>query len=194
MMKKNNYPCLLLFIWISLVSNTPIFACVCKIPEVCSAYSKSHKVFTGKVLESTEDKSSPFYTVNISFLVIETFKGETAKIETVKFKLGDCASFAFKVGETYFVYAEEGNVNTFCNRTVPLFKAQNELKYVQNLSKSNPFFLIKASLNFADNISKQEREKIKVFIVTKRKTVPIKFDKDGLFTFKAFQKEKYKVK
>lgn len=176
-----------------LLSFSKILACQCEPIPICEAYSKAKKVFTGKLEKVTEDKTAPYYTVQAHFSVNKTFKGKTDKIEIVTFELGDCQWIDFKDGEEYFVYAEDSNINTYCNRTIILSKAMPDLEYANTISESSPIFSITGQIYPYEQMSVSDLKKTKLFIKSKDSKKEVKIDENGFFNFVARKKETYKV-
>lgn len=176
-----------------LLSFRKTLACQCEPIPICEAYSKAKKVFTGKLNKVIEDKTAPYYTVQAHFSVNKTFKGKTDKIEIVTFELGDCQWIDFKDGEEYFVYAEDLNINTYCNRTVILSNAKPDLEYANTISESSPIFSITGQIYPYEQLSINDLKKIKLFIKSKGGRKEVKIDKNGFFNFVARKKQTYEV-
>jgi len=132
------------FVLLHFVSSVS-FACSCAPPRIGEteierikvAHQKAKAIFSGKVLKVKVRKSSdtnPFPSVQVTFKVLETWKGvETEKviIATEDNRYGGCGS-EFKVGKTYLVYAytsESGGLETNqCTRTNELPEEERDLK------------------------------------------------------------------
>ena len=131
-----------------LLAEVEDFACTCALPfpkpplqkQVRVALNESRAVFSGKVLEVTEDPQTPHVTVRLS--VERVWKGsprEEVRILTGRGG-GDCG-YQFEVGQSYLVYAyrwREGELGTnICQRTAKLSEASGDLR-VLGRSKGVP--------------------------------------------------------
>lgn len=174
-----------------LFSAESIHACQCYSNTVCQAYSQSKSVFIGKL--NKLDKSDPDVTTAY-FSVEKTFKGLTEEIEQVKFKI--CHSFSevpWKIGQRYFVYKEDADANHYCNRThaVSNNDRNNDLKYAESLSETNPIFTISGGINY---LSEKELTLTEVWIQEGENKKRIELEKFGSFSYKTTKKGLYDVK
>ncbi|RBW68044.1 hypothetical protein [Bacillus taeanensis] len=107
-----------------------IYACSCIEPGTPSEeLNNSKAVFTGKVLEITEDETN--YEKEVVFEVLSTYKGVTEPQVTLYTGMNSAAcGFNFTVGEEYLVYATgDGRLQTtLCSRTAELAAANEDLK------------------------------------------------------------------
>lgn len=175
---------------IGLLSARNVLACNCFTPTICLAYSRAKSVFVGKLEKIETDEKEKIYTIIAYFSVEKTFKGETGKLEKVRFRICDRNSI-FKVGERYFVYKEDAEINSPCNRTHSLGKQDSDFEYAESLSEIKPIFTISGIIL---RLSKDELKKTKIIIEKgKNKYKPV-IDKDGNFSFKATRKGLYRVK
>lgn len=115
-----------------------VSACKCaELPSVKEEFERSQAVFSGKVLDVREKKSSKEYiTKSVLFEVTNTWKGgkQSQIIITTGQGGGDCG-FDFKEGKEYLVYANESTmygekslVSIMCDRTNELRSLQEDLK------------------------------------------------------------------
>jgi hypothetical protein len=122
-----------------LLAGVEGFACTCALPfpnpplqkQVRTALNESRAVFSGKVLEVTEDPQTFYVTVRLR--VERVWKGsprEDVRIFTGRGG-GDCG-YRFEVGRSYLVYAykwREGELGTnICQRTAKLSEASGDLR------------------------------------------------------------------
>ena len=170
-----------------------ILACDCGAIPVCEAYSKAEKIFTGKLEKVVEDKTASIYTIQAHFSVNKTFKGKTDKIEIVTFRLGDCQWIDFNNGEEYFVYAEDSNVNSYCNRTALLSNAKPDVDYAAAISESSPIFSITGQIYPFEQFSKNDREKLSLFVKSKKASNKVEIDKNGFFSFAVKANQTFEV-
>lgn len=114
-------------------------ACTCRLPspeltlrqQVINARNESRAVFSGKVLEITENNQT--YSIAVRLKVERAWKGSLpAEIIIITGRGGgDCGSH-FDLGESYLVYAygsNESNLSTnICRRTAKLLNAADDVK------------------------------------------------------------------
>lgn len=125
--------------FIALIALTPAegAACTCLVSskplrtEVTQARNDSRALFSGKVLQITEDPQTFLLTVKLK--VERVWKGSMpaeAIIETGRGG-GDCG-YGFEVGERYLVYASGSNESkmqtNICQRTARLSDAARDLR------------------------------------------------------------------
>ncbi len=103
-------------------------------------------VFIGTVTRAAtvpkKEGAQEYQSRLVTFAVGERFRGIHAEQAEVGTGLGggDCG-YAFKVGETYLVYAhrnkEDGQLSTsICTRTRPLTQATDDLTYIRNVASA----------------------------------------------------------
>ncbi len=169
--------------------NTKIFACYCEYPSVCEAYSKAKKVFVGKLEKVVKDEKASYYTIDAYFSVEKTYKGKTEDAEIIKFKLGDCSDLKLIVGEKYFVYAENSNINSYCNRTNLLSGAKLDLEFIGKISQTKPVFTIRGYISQYNQLPqkeitpKKDTKNFKITIKNGKKFYKVVVDKYGGFNF-----------
>ena len=167
-----------------------VFACLCRLPFPCTAYSRAEAVFIGKLEKVERDKSKDAYTVNAYFSVEKTFKGKTSEVENISFLIADCDR-EFKVGEKYLVYKESAENYTLCNQTGLLSWAVKDLQYINNLSETHPVFNISGYIpDSTENIS----QPFKISVTNGRYRPRVTIDKNGLFDFTVKRKGTYHIK
>lgn len=114
-------------------------ACSCSFPspeltfkqQVINARNKSRAVFSGKVLEITENDQT--YSIAVRLKVERVWKGSLpAEIIIVTGRGGGDCGAHFDIGESYLGYAygsNESNLSTnICQRTARLLNAADDLK------------------------------------------------------------------
>jgi hypothetical protein len=138
-----------------------LLACQCYFQTVCQAYTQSKSVFVGK-LEKIEDDTAGILEPDLVayFSVEKTFKGTTEKLEKVKFDICD-GEPQLKVGERYFVYKEDADVNNYCNTPRVLQKDDYNLKFAEGLSRSAPTYTVSGSI---DGMSEEEAKLTEIWI------------------------------
>lgn len=132
------------------VFSVRVEACSCIAPgPPCQAYWKSSTVFVGQVTAMaeathTEERMAGFAQRLVRFAVTEPLRevsGTTVEAYT-GMGGGDCG-YAFKVGESYLVYAHRNPQNnklyaSICSRTRLLQEAGEDLDYIRSLAKAEP--------------------------------------------------------
>jgi hypothetical protein len=114
-------------------------ACTCSLPfpklslrkQVMKARNESRVVFSGKVLEITENPQT--YSVTVKLKVERVWKGSLPEeISIVTGRGGGDCGYRFELGESYLVYAYSSNESSLgtniCQRTSKLLGAANDLK------------------------------------------------------------------
>jgi len=114
-------------------------ACTCFAPfpkfslraRVMKARNEAQAVFTGKVLEITEDPET--LSVVVKLRVGRVFKGSLPEEISIVTAWSDgICGYRFEIGESYLVYANGPNESSLgtsiCQRTAKLSNAANDLK------------------------------------------------------------------
>ncbi|MBU1557704.1 hypothetical protein KKC45_01975 [Patescibacteria group bacterium] len=138
LMNQYNKTLILIALFFIFLPNS-VFACSCvaDIPQE-ESFNQAKAVFIGRVISI--NKKGEFLRLknshrNINFNVTEYWKGEVSKITTVAtgFGGGDCGYY-FAEGETYLVYANDGNswygedlATSICSRTERLRDVSKDL-------------------------------------------------------------------
>jgi hypothetical protein len=190
---KKNYLLSFTILFVIFLSFANVIACECNLPQICVAYSRAKKVFIGKLVKVEENELLSRNIVKVHFSVEKTYKGETQKVEIVTFKNSDCLIIKFKEGEKYFVYAENANFNTYCNRTTYLSSAKKEIEHVNSLAKNKPIFNIKGVIARGDTISDDELRKIEIFVTIRNKKNKVILNEGGMFNYTVTKKGLYKI-
>jgi hypothetical protein len=168
------------------------FACVCPPVAMCTVYSHSKAVFTGKVLKvvrKSEDNAPNLY---VTFEVEKAYKGKLEKVTTSQFLDVTCQA-EFKEGEKYFVYELERGYG--CNPSKPLWQAEFDLKYAESLSESEPVFNIWV---FFDSVTyygetTDYAKNMQVSIANGEKKYMPTTKENGSFQFTTKEKGTYKI-
>jgi len=120
-------------------TQTDSLACTCDLPlfnlsldqQVKHARKQSRAIFSGRVLEVTENPQT--YFVVVKFRIERLWKGNLSDEVTIitGHGGGDCG-YRFEVGESYLVYAygsDENRLGTnICQRTKKLSDAREDLR------------------------------------------------------------------
>jgi hypothetical protein len=133
---------------ISLPAATILFLILCNVQEThaCScwpppppaqAFAEAEAVFMGKVesFELVENGARRLATISL----IKIWKGERSAVSEIYTGANPAVcGYDFQVGETHIIYAYKGEagrlVTGLCERTAPLHKATEDLKYLEALS------------------------------------------------------------
>ena len=108
---------------------TEVSACSCDPPKPQKLFREAEAVFVGEVVEISEStvplgKGFPPLSYAVKFRISRYWKGVKGSEITVHSDLGGlgCHQFAFRKGETYFVYAFERELIsiTGCTRSGPV--------------------------------------------------------------------------
>lgn len=98
-----------LLLWLTAAN---VYACECDPPKAQKLFREAKAVFVGQVVEISEStvplaKGFPPHSYAVKFKVKEYWKGVKGSEITVHSDLGGlpCQQFAYRKGETYFVYA-----------------------------------------------------------------------------------------
>ena len=128
-----------------LFSPLVIQACSCMFSGLpCQSYWNTPIVFSGRVVEITtpkieETRSAAFPRKTVRFAVSQAFRGISGTmVEVVTGTGGGDCGYDFKLNENYLVYADnyQGKIYTgICNRTRLLSEADEDIEYINNLSK-----------------------------------------------------------
>lgn len=128
-----------ILIGILIVGPFPSFtsACSCvELPSVKEEFNRSKAVFSGKVIDIKEKRSSNGYLAkSILFEVTNTWKGIHQSQITITTGISDAnCGFDFKNGKEYLVYANESTmygakslVTIICDRTNELSSSKEDL-------------------------------------------------------------------
>jgi hypothetical protein len=122
-----------------MLAGVDAVACTCAVPDpglplkrqVRMALNESRAVFSGKVLEVTEDTETLSVVVRIK--VERVWKGSPpAQVSIFTGRGGGDCGYGFEVGESYLVYAhkrgEDGLGTNICQRTAKLSEASKDLR------------------------------------------------------------------
>jgi hypothetical protein len=175
------------------------FSCSCQGVPPCVSYSKSDKVFVGKLQKIDPDTTLSTYAINAKFEVHKVYKGDVAKTESITIELGSCerepslGGDYFSVGKTYFVYSNKNISSTrqYCDRTSLLSDAKSDLEYVNNLSDKQPIFSI-----FGDiyGLNDKELKDIKIQLKSDdNKSYSLIPDQSGRYEFKTSEDKLFNV-
>ena len=116
-----------------------VYACTCRERQPpCSQYASADVVFSGLVKKITSDESN--FRQTISFNVEKAFKGVSGTVVELADSRSSCSA-EFEEGEKYLVYAyrtKDGKelYTHYCTRTTELSKADDDLVYLNSLSKN----------------------------------------------------------
>ena len=116
------------------------FGCSCPEFPPCQAYSQVTTVFVGTVAEALATNNGRISRARIQ--VDRTYKGVSQETLTLLTDVRACADPELRVGEQYLIYAdmlESGEVaSAGCSRSRAVRYAQEDLKYLDNLSDAAP--------------------------------------------------------
>lgn len=196
---EGNYRRILLALILLLSAFAEIgFGCSCQVIPPCVNYSKSDKVFVGKLKKIDPSEKSSMYALDASFEVQKVYKGNVAKTELITIEIGSCERKSFfgeeyfSVGKTYFVYADNNLSSSiqYCDRTGLISEAKLDLEYVNSLSDKQPNFLIYGDIY---GLSEKELSNIKIQIKSDNKSYNLTPDKFGSYEFKTIEDKSFNV-
>jgi Carboxypeptidase regulatory-like domain len=196
---------------LTLLSETA-FACDCMLsPHPCEAYWQVEAVFIGTAKELSwiefEEKLEDLVIKRkqpvFSFSVDQAFRGVNGSQVAVKTGMweGDCG-YGFKIGEHYLVYAyrdgqkKEMLATSICTRTRPISNADEDLEYIQGLSKASPGGWVFGEV-FKSNRGPEgllPLEGVKITVEGQGKSVTIMTNSDGKFRTSSLPEGSYKVR
>jgi Carboxypeptidase regulatory-like domain len=200
-----------LVLTLSSISETAL-ACACTRPPLpCEAYWQVEAVFIGTAKELSwiefEEKLENIVLKRkrpvFRFSVDQAFRGVNGAQVAVMTGIGggDCG-YDFKIGEQYLIYAyrdqqkKEMLSTSVCTRTRPIRNADEDLEYIQGLSKASPGGWVFGEV-FKSGWA-QERplpiEGVKVTVEGQGKSVILASDGDGKFHASALPEGSYKVR
>jgi hypothetical protein len=123
-------------------------ACTCtELPPVCQAYWEAATVFLGTATDATivevpiGQGTDTYPQLRVHFSVDEAFRGVAEPaVDVFTAPVDTLCGYPFHAGTQYLVYAnvnEAGRVVTsLCTRTRPSAEAEDDLKYIRDLSQS----------------------------------------------------------
>ena len=126
-------------ILISILLISLAFPCSCmEPPPPEEAYEDADVVFSGEVINITEDESGYYHEV--TFQIIDVWKGEDSEEITVLTETySDACGYNFQINNEYLVYAYNytwGIYTNICTRTNLLEYASEDLDYLNGLNNA----------------------------------------------------------
>jgi hypothetical protein len=182
----------ILMLTIFSFSSVNVLACQYDYQPICAIYARAGSVFTGKLEKFEEGKSERSSYIVAYFSVEKTFKGTTERIEKVTFRIClDAGENDFKVGERYFVYKENADLNGYNNHPRRLTDNNDHLRYAEGLSTTDPIYTLSGRL---EDLTEGELKNTEVSVIQNEKEYKFTPDEYGKFEYKATNPGLYKVR
>jgi hypothetical protein len=191
------------------------FACSCMgTRPPCEAYWQAEAVFIGtpkevswiEIEDKIENSTFKYRERVFRFSVDQAFRGVNGSQVSVMTGQGggDCG-YGFKIGELYLVYAYRDNQKkdmlstSICTRTRPIRNADEDLEYIQGLSKASPGGwalgeISRASRTQEGVLQLLPLKGVEVTVEGQGKSVTVATDSDGKYLASALPAGTYKVR
>jgi Carboxypeptidase regulatory-like domain len=188
------------------------FACDCMgTRPTCEAYWQAEAVFIGTAKEISwieledkiENSTFKYRKPVFHFSVDQAFRGVNgSQVGVMTGQGGGDCGYGFKIGEQYLIYAYRDNQKkemlstSICTRTRPIRNADEDLEYIQGLSKASPGGWVFGEV-FKSNRGPEgllPLEGVKITVEGQGKSVTVTTDSDGKFRASSLPEGNYKIR
>lgn len=167
--------------------------------QTCGYYSGADAVFVGVAEKIETDQAN--LSVKVTFSVEKPIRGTSGK--RAEILTSTMCGYPFEQGERYFVYGrkgQDGNLTEgMCGPTVKLKDARDDLEYVEELAAgklgtrfSGSVIQDKQGVEY-DQRNDKPLPDIEITIRSAKKTYKTRTDENGVYVFKDFPKDTYRV-